>query len=108
MTERDLRDIERALEADLPSIAQSLGNVTWPLATMRGVEWPVEVRLQVEVEDGELGEWEVWTGGADYDTDHSGHWGASEVGYKASLSDLMEVARELVDQVLEDLAACYL
>jgi hypothetical protein len=54
----------------------------------------VDVRLQVE----ENGDWRLWSGDSQYDTDHRGHWGASSIPSDGSSFNVSEVAKDLVSQ----------
>lgn len=49
--------------------------------------------------------WYIYSGSSDYDQDHRGHWGASGVGPDMSVEDARSVALELIEQVLESIAA---
>lgn len=64
-----------------------------------GIDWPVDVRLQV-TDDG----WGIHTGDAQYDVDHSGHWGASSFDRDSTPEDLKGVADDLIEQVNESLS----
>jgi len=69
--------------------------------TERGEEDPsMDVRLQFYPN----GSWAVRTGLSDFDQDHRGFWGASSMGLDTSAEAL---AQELVDQVLEAVAAMH-
>ena len=57
----------------------------------------VDVRLRVH-----RGYWDILTGSSDYDQDHRGYWGASFIGWNRQ--NLTDVARDLVDQVLDSIA----
>jgi hypothetical protein len=54
----------------------------------------VEVRLQVTASG-----WAVRVGDPQYDTDHSGYWGAGTVAPK---TNCRELARDLVEQAKDD------
>ena len=58
----------------------------------------IDVRLQV-ISDEEA---YVHSGDAQYDQDHSGYWGAATVPGGGRPFDAVEVAQDLIDQVLED------
>lgn len=61
----------------------------------------LDVRLQVS----ESGGWALHTGSAQYDTDHTGYWGSDTLaGDSATGAVSLEMAKGLVDQVLEDYA----
>ena len=57
-----------------------------------------DVRLQYD-----SGLWNLHTGDAQYDTDHTGRWGESSVDASESLRQCRETAADLVDQVLDDI-----
>lgn len=54
----------------------------------------VDVRLQVE----ENGDWRLWSGDSQYDTDHRGHWGASSIPSDGSSFNASEVAKDLISE----------
>jgi len=62
---------------------------------------PIDVRLQVY----DNGRWAVRSGDAQYDLDHSGHWGASSLPgvYKGKVRrcNTRDVARDLIEQCRE-------
>jgi len=62
-------------------------------------EGGIDVRLQIQ----EDGSWSIHAGDAQYDTDHTGYWGASMVD---SDSDAGEVVLDLVGQAMSDFAQC--
>lgn len=66
-----------------------------------GVE-SMDVRLQVlpNREDPSQTVFRVWSGLPCYDTDHSGHWGASTVT-RNGFEDISEVAIDLIEQCLD-------
>ena len=57
----------------------------------------LDVRLQV-LEDED---WVIHTGDAQYDTDHSGFWGA---GYLTKCSNCRDLARDLINEAAEQAA----
>jgi hypothetical protein len=61
----------------------------------------IDVRLQVTSD----GSWFIHFGDASYDTDHRGYWGDSSVPGNGERFDAKAVARDLVDQVKEQMAA---
>lgn len=56
----------------------------------------VDVRLQVE----ENGDWRLWSGDSQYDTDHHGYWGASSIPSDGKV-DARSVALDLISQAKE-------
>jgi hypothetical protein len=58
-----------------------------------------DIRLQVRG-----GGWRIHVGGASYDQDHGGYWGASGVGPDTDCADL---AADLIDQAQEHFAQCH-
>ena len=62
---------------------------------VEGIE-ETDVRLQVTKAG-----WAVLSGAADYDQDHRGHWGASNVSSADNETTLRHVAHELVEQVAD-------
>lgn len=60
----------------------------------------IDVLLQV-LEDGT---WALRTGDSQYDQDHRGFWGASSVAPDDDEVALINTARDLFEQVLEDVA----
>lgn len=50
------------------------------------------------------GDWEIKTGDSQYDTDHRGFWGASSVCEDAENLELQDIAVDLVEQVMDDIA----
>ena len=60
----------------------------------------IDVRLQVYPD----GEFTFHSGDACYDTSHSGFWGAGSVSPDFDEQECMWVARDLVEQALEDAA----
>jgi len=57
----------------------------------------LDVRLQASESDGRL-----HVGDAQFDTDHSGFWGSSSICEHDDYDTLCDVARDLIDQVMED------
>lgn len=109
-----LRHVERALSVPtrpqrrkFPSIndvARILANVvaTTDWEPIHAETCPeLDVRLQVRPD----GSWDVNTGDAQYDTDHSGVWGAATLGGTENKSDLYAVAQQLINEA-KDQATC--
>jgi hypothetical protein len=68
--------------------------------TEKGEEFSgTDCRLQVQG-----GSWTLHTGSADYDQDHRGSWGCSSIPFACTWKEAREIARDLIDQVLEDIA----
>ena len=59
-----------------------------------------DVRLQLH-NDGTIS---IHYGDAQYDTDHSGYWGASTLSQSDSTADLEYMARDLVNQAIDSAA----
>ncbi len=62
-----------------------------------GEEPGMDVRLQYHDNGG----WCLHTGDSQYDQDHRGHWGA---GYLTRATNCRELAKELIDEVVESIA----
>lgn len=60
----------------------------------------MDVRLQVYPD----GSWALRYGSSDYDQDHRGYWGAGSIALDDSDETLDSVARELVEQALDQAA----
>ena len=60
----------------------------------------IDVRLQVRRWGSDL-DWDLHSGGADYDTDHRGDWGSGSVGPDDTDAELAELARDLIAQARE-------
>lgn len=60
----------------------------------------IDVRIQV------LGpeDWFFRTGDASYDTSHHGYWGAGTVAHDDTDDTLLEIAQDLIEQVLSEAA----
>lgn len=59
-----------------------------------GEPYGIEVRLQVLPN----GDWQVWWGDPQYDTDHRGYWGASQVPGSGRRFNSKEIARDLIEE----------
>ncbi len=58
-----------------------------------------DCRLQVQDDC-----WQFHSGSSDYDQDHRGAWGCSSVPFACTWREAREIARDLLDQVLDDIA----
>ena len=50
------------------------------------------------------GEWFFLVGPSDYDFDHRGHWGCSGIEYGLTAGKARDIAYNLFEQVMEDIA----
>ena len=66
-------------------------------------ETPLDCRMQVTMYAG-IPSWRIHTGVSDYDLDHSGFWGASCVGWRDSITELQVTCKDMIEQVMEDMA----
>jgi len=60
----------------------------------------IDVRLQVYPG----GDWDIHTGDASYDQDHSGYWGCSSIPAEGRRFDSKSIARDLLEQAKDDRA----
>jgi hypothetical protein len=97
IAERDRRAVLNTLEA---AEAELHNHVTSDLSWMGVNDETVDVRLQV-LEDGT---YTLHTGDASYDTDHRGFWGSGTLTRPCSPQDRIDLAKDLVAQVLEHAA----
>jgi hypothetical protein len=77
---------------DLKEIGRGLSKYGLP----EDEEGGCDVRLQVL----STGAWTVWSGDAQYDTDHRGYWGASSIPFDGHFN-ATEVAKDLISQAKE-------
>lgn len=77
-------------------------------AELRDINMNVEGECDVRLHIWPDGGWAVHYGDASYDQDHRGYWGASSVPGvvkgRVRRFDSMAIARDLLDQVREDMA----
>lgn len=60
-----------------------------------------EVRFQLIA----IGDWKLWDGAPDYDTDHRGSWGSGHLGWDDSRTTIRALAEDMVSQAEEDFLA---
>lgn len=103
MSKADLRDLE-ASEAEMhQDVLEQLLAVVAELEAYEIEE--TDVRLQVSVSDGdECVTWVVHSGSSDYDKNHRGYWCAASVSADYDERQCVLVARDLVEQALEQAA----
>lgn len=65
-----------------------------------GDDGTCDVRLQVYPS----GEWAMRWGDSQYDQDHRGFWGSSSIDKATTLSDMVDIADALIDDVNEAIA----
>jgi hypothetical protein len=64
------------------------------------IDEDIDVRLQVLPN----GDWKIWWGDPQYDTDHRGYWGAGSIPGGGRRFNATETARDLIEQAKEDFA----
>lgn len=85
----------------IAAVASELQDINATELTTADADEGIEVRLQVRDD----GTWAVHGGDPSYDTDHTGHWGASSIPGNGERFDARAVARELIEQAQESRAA---
>ena len=89
-----------AMVADLIDLSKTVGDYDPADLTDHGEDEPT-IDCRVQYHDHE---WRLRSGDSSYDQDHRGHWGSSCVGPDLTHDGAMEIAREMVEQVLESIA----
>lgn len=97
-------NLSEAVKVKFPTVAQLVALFEAELADFAKLKSTrqgdaLEVRLQCTAS-----RWKLHTGDPSYDTDHKGHWGASQISPDDDETALREIAADMIEQVRDSVA----